>query len=31
VRVHLPADVNAGLTKLGRAVTEALSEIPNRR
>src|SRR5258708_11229202 len=31
LRVHLPAEVNAGLTKLGRAVTEALSEIPNRR
>jgi transaldolase / glucose-6-phosphate isomerase len=31
LRVHLPKDVNAGLEKLGRALTEALSEIANRR
>ncbi len=31
LRVHLPADVKAGLEKLGRAVSEATSEIPNRR
>ncbi|MFL6388332.1 MAG: bifunctional transaldolase/phosoglucose isomerase [Terriglobales bacterium] len=31
LRVHLPRDVEAGLEKLGQAVTDALSEIPNRR
>ncbi|HEY2234231.1 MAG TPA: bifunctional transaldolase/phosoglucose isomerase [Candidatus Angelobacter sp.] len=31
LRVHLPKDVEAGLEKLGQAVTDALSEIPNRR
>jgi transaldolase/glucose-6-phosphate isomerase len=31
LRVHLPRDVAAGLEKLGQAVTDALSEIPNRR
>ncbi len=31
LRVHLPKDVEAGLEKLGRAVRDALSEIPNRR
>jgi transaldolase / glucose-6-phosphate isomerase len=31
LRVHLPKDVEAGLEKLGQAVMDALSEIPNRR
>jgi glucose-6-phosphate isomerase len=31
LRVHLPKDVDAGLENLGRAVVDALSEIPNRR
>jgi transaldolase/glucose-6-phosphate isomerase len=31
LRVHLPKAVEAGLEKLGRAVVDALSEIPNRR
>ncbi len=31
LRVHLPKDVDAGLGNLGRAVVDALSEIPNRR
>jgi transaldolase/glucose-6-phosphate isomerase len=29
LRVHLPKDVEAGLEKLGQAVADALSEIPN--
>jgi glucose-6-phosphate isomerase len=31
LRVHLPKDVDGGLETLGRAVVDALSEIPNRR
>ncbi len=31
LRVHLPKDVDAALETLGRAVVDALSEIPNRR
>jgi transaldolase / glucose-6-phosphate isomerase len=31
LRVHLPKDVEAGLEKLGQAVMDSLSEIPNRR
>jgi len=31
LRVHLPKDVDAALETLGRAVVDALAEIPNRR
>jgi glucose-6-phosphate isomerase len=31
LRVHLPKNVDAGLEKLGQAVVDALSEIPNRK
>ncbi|MGC2742657.1 MAG: transaldolase, partial [Candidatus Angelobacter sp.] len=31
LRVHLPKDVETGLERLGQALTDALSEIPNRR
>ncbi|HET8890785.1 MAG TPA: bifunctional transaldolase/phosoglucose isomerase [Candidatus Angelobacter sp.] len=30
LRVHLPKDVDSGLERLGRALRDALSEIPNR-
>lgn len=31
LRVHLPKNVDAGLEKLGQAVVDALSEIPNQK